>query len=206
MMKRKKIRSFSILSIFIAMLLVMPLVTSIQSPDVITKEALEINNDNALLRGELSSLGGDDYSTVYFQYRKGNIEDWKETEKLNKSAEDIFQERIYNLETNTYYEFRAIANNSKDSEYGAIRSFETNKSQNIFKINTESNFTIALLILLFIASILLIIIQFETISSIILLVLGFIVLYNDISIILGVIIILLSVFVAFLNSQKGGNN
>ncbi|MFW6130091.1 MAG: fibronectin type III domain-containing protein [Atribacterota bacterium] len=202
-MKNKNImKSLAIFSIVITMFLLTGNVLALSKPDIITLEAEEINPDTALLQGELLELGGDTQVTVFFQYREGNVGEWKNTTLQNQSSLSIFQRRIENLKPNTYYEYRARGYNSNKDSIGAIREFTTERESNIFQIDIQNTLSIIAVISLVLIITFSIIVNFYPLASICSVILGFMFLYSKVNILIGTITILFGIWLAFFERGK----
>jgi len=95
--------------------------------NVITRSATDIDEDSALLRGKLE-LDDDEDVEVWFEYgtRSSNLSE--ESDMLTRDEDDAeaFSIRVDDLEDNTRYYFRAVAEDENgDLDRGTILSFVT---------------------------------------------------------------------------------
>ncbi len=96
----------------------------IGSPSIITLDAENVTSYSAVLRGELTDLGGDDSCKVWFKYGETASYGYT-TQKLTLYEEGIFSIAITNLKPDTTYHFKAVARNSKKTSYGNDLTFHT---------------------------------------------------------------------------------
>ena len=93
-------------------------------PDVTTKSATSINDNDAVLNG---LVDGNGLSTrAWFEYgtSRNNLDE--ETSRLSYgSSSTNYNERISGLDEDTIYYFRAVAENSEGIVYGSTLSFRT---------------------------------------------------------------------------------
>lgn len=98
--------------------------TSAGEPSVVTVSASSITVDGATLNGDLVDLGGYANATVYFQYGKtegyGNF-----TVPQVMSAPTIFEADLIELDSDTLYNFRAVAETDGGTAYGVNKTFTT---------------------------------------------------------------------------------
>ncbi len=98
--------------------------THIVLPSVITLDALNISSDAAMLRANLTDLGGDESCKVWFEYGETTSYGYStEIKEINKTG--IVEIEAGNLQPCTIYHFRVVAQNSKGISYGYDKSFET---------------------------------------------------------------------------------
>ena len=99
-------------------------------PDVTTRSATDIEENEATLRGEVDGNG---LSTrVWFEWGedRDDVEDGdgEETDEMSTgSGTDSFDEDIDGLDEDTIYYFRAVARNSEGTDYGSVLSFRTDE-------------------------------------------------------------------------------
>lgn len=110
-------------------------------PEVSTDSATNISTTSATLNGELEDLGDDNDADVWFEYGRdrSDVEDGdaeEDTRHENMDDEDDFSKRITGLRSHTTYYFRAVARNSHGTDYGSIKSFRTDDSND----NNGGNF------------------------------------------------------------------
>jgi hypothetical protein len=98
-----------------------------QEPEVTTNDATNIGYDNATLNGNLDNLGGAANLDVFFQY--GTTQSYGDnTSKQNKTAAGSFSANISGLTVGTTYHFRAVAENTENTNqhwYGSDKAFKT---------------------------------------------------------------------------------
>ncbi len=111
------------------------------APQVITEEAVVLGREEAVLKGELFSLGPISSVDVFFEYRIKELEGedlgytqeeghWTETSKKTRTAPDNYSQDISELEPGTTYEFRAAVqwvDSSTKRAHGLIKEFTTEK-------------------------------------------------------------------------------
>jgi len=99
------------------------------SPQVQTNSASNIQNSSVTLNGNLTNLGQDSYTNVWFQWgittSYGN-----ETTHQTINYPETFSFSIYNLAPNTTFHFRAVAQNSYATVYGQDMTFTTGQTGN----------------------------------------------------------------------------
>ena len=91
-----------------------------------TFEPESVGTYSATLKGNLN-LGDIGESEVYFQWREQGEETWIETDKKFLTEEGEFDESLDNLEADTLYEFRTVAewDDGEEVENGEINQFVT---------------------------------------------------------------------------------
>lgn len=96
--------------------------------DVITRSAINIEDDEATLRGEVD-FNNEDEATVYFLFGRSASDLDTETTNyvLDEDDDDEdFEHTITNLRDDTKYYYRAVAEDENgDEDYGQIYSFTT---------------------------------------------------------------------------------
>ncbi|HXK37602.1 MAG TPA: fibronectin type III domain-containing protein [Candidatus Paceibacterota bacterium] len=97
-----------------------------QLPTVNTNSASSIDNYSATLNGYVGTNGSSYNTTRWFEYgtSQGNL--YNSTSHVNMSNSGSISAYISNLQTNTTYYFRAVAQNSQGTVYGQVLSFTTN--------------------------------------------------------------------------------
>lgn len=96
------------------------------SPDVDTNPASNVGSGSATLKGTLNDLSDSDTGEcqVWFQYGTSTAYG-KTTSKKWKDSTGSFSAGISNLEPDTTYHYRAVAENSQKKSYGDDRQFTT---------------------------------------------------------------------------------
>ena len=79
----------------------------------------------ALLQGELVSLGGFDSAQVSFQWRSKGATVWNATSAEASTKEGVYETLLTGLDPEREYEFRAVADNQGSSEVGETVAFMT---------------------------------------------------------------------------------
>ena len=79
----------------------------------------------ALLRGELVSLGGFESAEVSFQWRAKGATVWNSTLAEARSSEGVYEALLTGLEPQWEYEFRAVADTLGSVEVGETMAFTT---------------------------------------------------------------------------------
>ncbi len=79
----------------------------------------------ALLQGELVSLGGFDSAQVSFQWRSKGATVWNSTSAKASTAEGVYTTLLTGLDPEREYEFRAVADTQGSSEVGETVAFTT---------------------------------------------------------------------------------
>ncbi len=93
-------------------------------PTVETEAATNIQLNQAQLNGDLTGLGGADYTEVWFEWGEG-ASYGKNTFSQIKTDAVSFQDTITGLSPNTTYHFRAKAKNQAGISYGVDSDFTT---------------------------------------------------------------------------------
>ncbi|MFA6257182.1 MAG: hypothetical protein WCT29_02615 [Candidatus Paceibacterota bacterium] len=104
-----------------------------QKPDVTTRSATDIDDEEATLRGEVDGNGSS--TRVWFEYGRdrNDVEDGdgEETDEISTgSGTDDFDDQIDGLREDTVYYFRAVARNAYGTDYGSVLSFRTDDNNN----------------------------------------------------------------------------
>lgn len=96
--------------------------------DVTTRSANDITDEEATLRSEVD-FNNEDEATVYFEYGKSSTNlKYDTTHRVldENDDDDYFKQKITDLDDDTKYYFRAIAEDENgDEDYGNILSFRT---------------------------------------------------------------------------------
>lgn len=186
------------------LLLLFPLVTSLQEPTLYNEKAKEINSNSVVLEGELLDLGSYTNLNISFKYREENIINWSKTEKINLDIETNFQKYVKDLKPSTSYQYKVIAeeNNITLSE-SATRTFTTETKDNIFKMDFDKTSNVLILGLFLIIAGILFYFGFVALSSLMVVISGFILLFSGINFIIGVFVILIGFIIAFI--ERGNN-
>jgi uncharacterized repeat protein (TIGR01451 family) len=98
-------------------------------PDVTTRSATDINDNDAVLNG---LVDGNGLSTrAWFEYgtSRNNLDEITSRNSYGSDSTN-YNERISGLDEDTIYYFRAVAENSEDIVYGSTLSFRTDNGNN----------------------------------------------------------------------------
>lgn len=98
--------------------------TTEKAIEVKTHEATDITTTTATLQGELTQLNTEQAET-YFQYQKQGETTWINTTKQTLNQTQEFNQEITELEPETTYEYRAIAEANEHKEIGETKTFTT---------------------------------------------------------------------------------
>lgn len=90
-----------------------------------TLEPTNIGVSSALLNGELVDLGSNDSVICYFQWRKVDTSEWNSTDPMTLNEPGTFHESISGLESNTEYEYLAVAEAADTQTTGVAYFFVT---------------------------------------------------------------------------------
>lgn len=110
--------------------------------DVVTRSAVDIENNEATLRGRVD-LNNQDEAEVYFEYgrTRTNLNEETRTLRIDDNDDDDFDITATGLRSDTVYYFRAVAEDEDgDEDYGNILSFRTDEGSNNDEpsVNTRS--------------------------------------------------------------------
>ncbi|MCB9815989.1 hypothetical protein H6786_01215 [Candidatus Nomurabacteria bacterium] len=97
---------------------------------VTTRSAVDVDEDTATLRGHVY-LGNADEAEVYFKYgtSRTDLDEETDHQTIDENDSTYFEEDIDDLDDNTLYYFRAVAEDEDgDEDYGVIYSFRTDDS------------------------------------------------------------------------------
>jgi len=103
-------------------------------PNVETREALNIGEESADLRGRLADLGGADEAQVWFDWGTSSRRLTNSTRSRSLSRSITYQRGLSNLQPDTTYYYRFIGQNDAGLTAGSVNSFTT-KSGEQHKIN-----------------------------------------------------------------------
>ncbi len=90
-----------------------------------TLPAPQVAPTEALLQGELVSLGGFENAQVSFQWRPKGAADWNSTPAEVRIAEGVYETTLTGLDPERDYEFRAAADTPESLEVGETLTFTT---------------------------------------------------------------------------------
>ncbi len=104
-------------------------------PNVTTYSAEDVDDESAMLSGYVDTNG--EKTRVWFEWGERSGDLYEETDKSSYSSSSRnFDETIYDLEPDTTYYFRAMAENQDgDIDRGNVRSFRTDENGNRFRDN-----------------------------------------------------------------------
>lgn len=94
-------------------------------PEITSLVANEATVDGATLNGDLTSLGGSDEVTVWFEYRPTGTDAWDVAGERTLSEPGEFSRVVSGLEAGTEYEHRAVAQGDGGPIDGGIVRFDT---------------------------------------------------------------------------------
>jgi|GEM_PF-1291028 len=106
---------------------------SVEEPVVVTEDASGIEENSAILNGEVVSMGGDDQvSFLRFDYgtNANNLNSIVYAQDSSVSSPDNFHREITGLYEGTTYYFQACGTNSVGEDCGSIKSFTTDEDNN----------------------------------------------------------------------------
>jgi len=110
--------------------------------EVETEIPEEILPHQATIKGELTTLGVYTKAYVYFRYRKLGESIWYETDNAEMTSPGFFTAIIGNLESETTYEYKALANYDGKTTEGYIRQFTTPKADVEISTLDATNITV----------------------------------------------------------------
>ncbi len=94
-------------------------------PSVITKEdAKNVGYDSVTIRGELLTINWEN-AEVWFQWKKHSEQGWENTERNTLTSPDNFSENLTDLQSDTVYDFRAVASNPAGENIATTENFRT---------------------------------------------------------------------------------
>jgi len=119
MTKIKKKKNLFLGFIFLGILILPVFAFAENCPSMTTVTGTEVN-----FVGELTDLGGDSFSSVWFEYGKGSNYDRQTIEK-NLTQPGVYCINVSDLSPCTTYYYRAAARNSAGTSYGETKTFTT---------------------------------------------------------------------------------
>lgn len=108
-----------------------------------TSEATNITFESAVLKGELKELNDFEEADVFFEYREIGRSDWERTSSDTLSTPDTFEDDLENLDSDTEYEFRAVAAYSNVESTGEILTFVTETQPDLILESPEDGLTVS---------------------------------------------------------------
>ena len=104
--------------------------TGIFPPTATTKEAKNIDQTSATLKGNVSANGAK--TTLYFKYgtSSSNLNKATSSQTIGANEHSDYTAKVTNLSSGTLYYFRVYASNSEGSDEGDILSFKTVEADN----------------------------------------------------------------------------
>jgi len=111
------------------------------APTVQTVAASAVTTDSATLNGNITNTGGENCDQRKFQYREVSAADWMDAgfETSGPYGTGPFSFNMTGLDSNTDYEFKAMARNSKGWNSGDILSFTTAAPQGDYIIDVDTD-------------------------------------------------------------------
>jgi len=101
-------------------------VTLIGEPVVSSKEASDVTGNSAVLKGEMTDLGGAESAEAWFEWADNkDLAGAKETERLTLEELGTFEAAVDELDPDTSYYFKALAKNDAGIDEGEIVEFTT---------------------------------------------------------------------------------
>ncbi len=101
---------------------------SITPPTVTTLTTSSVGTNSAVVRGDLTNLGGASSCNVYFQYGTTPSYGYTTTPTTQTNT-GIFTKTLTGLTSGTTYYYRAVASNSAGTSYGTQKTFTTTSIQ-----------------------------------------------------------------------------
>lgn len=99
------------------------------APSVVTDSATDITDSSATLQGTVTDLGSADAVDGYFEFREVDSSDWSTTETRQLTANGSYSVRIEDLDSDTNYEYRALAASDDGTDTGETLSFVTDAAE-----------------------------------------------------------------------------
>ena len=96
-----------------------------ESVAVVTDEATDVGETSATLNGEVTELDGADEADVGFEYGESGGDLSNAVDAGTVSGAEAFDATVDDLDSDTEYEFRAVAETTEDSEEGDVLTFVT---------------------------------------------------------------------------------
>ena len=93
-----------------------------------TDPATDVTHSSATLHGTVTELSGVETVDVYFEYRDGSSSTWTTTGVQQLTDAGSFTAEIDELESDTAYEYRAIAEGDAESDAGETLTFSTDET------------------------------------------------------------------------------
>jgi len=112
-----------------------------EEPDVTTKSATSISDDRATLNARVDGNGSS--TTAWFEYGTDRDLDDSTSEESVGSRSTDFDLRISDLEEDTIYYFRVVAENDEGTDYGSILSFRTDDDNTSSSTSSLSAVTVS---------------------------------------------------------------
>lgn len=100
-------------------------------------EPIDISQDSAVLKGEILRMPEDEVE-VFFRYREKNTDSWEETDPIKITQPVGFDSQIDGLESNSRYEYKAVATSSDRKETTYTMTFSTHKDIEITSLNPKN--------------------------------------------------------------------
>jgi len=94
------------------------------APQIQTNSATNIQNNSAVLNGNITNIGNYGSATVYFQWGISSSYSYQ-TPNITQNYTGIFSQTISNLAPNTTFHFRAVAQNNYGTVYGQDMTFNS---------------------------------------------------------------------------------
>ena len=98
-----------------------------ESVSVVTDEATDVGETSATLNGEVTELEGADEADVGFEYGESGGDLSNSVDAGSSSGE--FDATVDDLDSDTEYEFRAVAETDEDSDEGGVETFTTDEEE-----------------------------------------------------------------------------
>lgn len=110
--------------------------------EIATRTAIDIETDEATLRGTIIDFGNADYVDVWFEYDTDADDLGEDTNivRINEDEDEDFEQSIYDLDENTRYYFRAVGEDDKgEKDYGSVISFQTDEESSVSEPRVSTN-------------------------------------------------------------------
>jgi hypothetical protein len=102
--------------------------TEIDEPEVTTNSATNTDTTETDIQGELTYLGGDTSTNVWFEWGEQGTGMNNTTMSENKLSPETFSNNISGLDPYTTYEYRAVASNASGTVYGTTETVTTDSA------------------------------------------------------------------------------
>lgn len=99
------------------------------APSVVTDPVTDVTDSSAMMKGTVTDMGDAKAVDLYFEYRMAGSSAWSTTASQRLTNEGYCTAKLENLDAETGYEYRVVAESDVGTARGEVRSFTTDATE-----------------------------------------------------------------------------